>query len=424
MIYKYGIECPGCHATILLRLGVGHDKEQPFYLICSKCGAPIRAKQVILIEPTPDAHLVLEDAKEVPVPDNVDHVITVHPDLPSLPSADAMTSRGGSPFLMTHQLLGERFEEWHRRDAAFRQLADKLVPDIRRWITYYLDRRWGDFDNTGQRIHGEDWPFPQVEWQRHDVIHKTLDWFFAPLFIKPAYPEMKERWYETLASSSDTPGLLEYAKSVMASERLSTLQMELFHCLEQFLANRASLLPALPAVMYPKGSHAAIEELRLFRDDFPALRDLYIATFESCHRTLPYVLAFVNLSARGRADAFGEKCSSVEAFDKLPNAKKTPFLAAIPSWSDHWGDLFDRQLRNAIGHHSARHDLSSGRLIVDGDGSRPYLQFVMQTMRLIDGLLACLAVVKTFYVMPFLLDSGASNARTTAANAQSGKDGP
>ncbi len=37
------MECPGCSAPVLLRLGVGHDARQPFFYVCPRCKAATRA---------------------------------------------------------------------------------------------------------------------------------------------------------------------------------------------------------------------------------------------------------------------------------------------------------------------------------------------------------------------------------------------
>jgi hypothetical protein len=50
MIVRHVIECPGCKAIILLRVGVGLDLEQPFYFVCNRCNAITRGKQIISYE--------------------------------------------------------------------------------------------------------------------------------------------------------------------------------------------------------------------------------------------------------------------------------------------------------------------------------------------------------------------------------------
>ena len=400
MICRYAVECPGCQAIIVLRVGVGIDKEQPFCFVCSRCRAPIRAKQLIWYEPKPGVRLELEEGKEVPIPEKPDQVITIHPDFPAFSNATAMTDPGGSPFVMQHILLGDRFEEFIKRLQIFRSIGANDWADLRRWMVYYLDGNWADFDRIGQHIFGDSWPNPRVEWHRHDLIHTIFDSVFMPLLTEPVYPEMKQEWYESWSLNiSAAQNIKDYAKEVVASGEIKDLQRDLFHCIELYLLNRSSLLPALPAEMYHKEAKSAITESRLFRDDFPALRDLYISTYESCHHTLTFALAMVNISKRGNAGDFGEKCRTIKEFRKLPSTKKVDYLTALPVWARNWPILLDRSLRNAIGHHSARHDLRTGLLHLRQTDPIPYLQFVMKTLRLINAVLACLTVVKMYYII-------------------------
>jgi len=139
MIFRYIVLCPGCKAKIRLRLSVGLDNEQPFYFVCNRCKAATRGKQVIWYEPQPGARLELEDGEQIDNDDNIDQVFNIHPDLPSKEKAAEMWDEGGSPFIMHHQLLGERFSEFNHRHKIFREVSDKDWFKARRWLGYYVD---------------------------------------------------------------------------------------------------------------------------------------------------------------------------------------------------------------------------------------------------------------------------------------------
>lgn len=41
-VVRYAVECPGCSDKIVLRLGIGYDKRQPFFYVCGRCRAATR----------------------------------------------------------------------------------------------------------------------------------------------------------------------------------------------------------------------------------------------------------------------------------------------------------------------------------------------------------------------------------------------
>jgi len=302
---------------------------------------------------------------------------------------------------MHHQLLGERFSEFYERLNTFRTVSDKDWLKVRRWIGYYVNTQWEDFDSEGKRLFEENWPSPIKEWMRHDFIHKALDVLYVPLWVDFYYPRMKEEWCYLSAFADGVPKeLRKFCESSIKSNEVREIQKGVFHCLELFMNNRSVLLPALAVEMYMKDKEKSIQELRLFRDEFVQLRDLYVATFEACHHVLKYVVGINNIRNRGFADDFGQKGpKSIEAFEKLSNAKKIEFLVDLPKWQKDWLLILDRDLRNKISHHSVRHDLSTGMLVLRDGKVIPYLEFVAKSFRLIHAILLAANVLKTMHII-------------------------
>jgi hypothetical protein len=228
-------------------------------------------------------------------------------------------------------------------------------------------------------------------------MHFALELLTGPLWVSPCFPEMKA---EIAMSLTATTSAGEQVRRQFATDRLqeiANLQRDLFHCLELYIDNRSCILPGLAVEMYKAGDEAATRDLRIFRDDFPRLRDLYIATFEAVHHVLEFVMALANIGARNDPNAFpagGPK--SLKAFSKLVNAEKAKTLAFLGAWHRHWPTILDRDVRNAIGHHSVRHDLPSGMLISKKDSPIPYLSFVAKTFRLVHPILAAETALKYF----------------------------
>lgn len=401
MICRYPVECPECSAIIILRVSVGLDIEQPFYFVCDRCGGATRAKQVIWYEPSPGARLELEEGRQVPEPEKTEQVITVHPDLPAFSDAKYIADTDGSPFLMNHRLLGDRFEEFYSRLKEFRGLSGNDWKNLRRLIAHYLSRKWPEFDKMGEQILGKKWETPANDSQRHDLAHNLLDHLTAPLWISDHYPSMKLSWYESWSIGRSVPPdtkktILKYMHTEEARGEIAVLQRQVFHVLELFMNSRTSWLPALPAAMYCQQANRSLDELRVFRADFPILRDLFLATFETCHRALKYVLAPGNAVRRCKVDDFGDNCASFKSFDRLPSARKAEFLKNLSAWESRWSTIFNRKLRNAIGHNDVFHDLSSGMIVVKRKEEIPYIEFLVGVLNLIHGILAVAHVLK-FY---------------------------
>lgn len=404
MIHRYPVECPHCRANIVLRISVGLDEEQPFYFICSTCGSATRGKQIIWYKPFPGARIELEEGRILEnEPEEPNQIINIHPDLPAFKNAKSMMETGGSPFLFTMAILGQRNEEFMKRLKTFRELVDRDWNNVRRWLSHYTERRWEGFDRTGELIFEENWVPPTSNMQRHDLIHRALDIMISPILLTDHYIKMKQSWYETWATGNGIPPetvalVAEFARNEVSTGGLTGLQRDIFHCLELYINNRSNILPALSISMYPSGIDHAIQDLQLFRDDFPILRDLYITTFETCHKAIKYILAPVNAAQRGNVQDFGDGVIGFSKFVKKVNAQKAEFLKNIPDWQTQWDFMFDRQLRNKIGHHAIRHDLSSGELVIEGEQRIAYIDFVVATFNLISGILIVANALKTLAI--------------------------
>jgi hypothetical protein len=167
-----------------------------------------------------------------------------------------------------------------------------------------------------------------------------------------------------------------------------------------------------PVLFYTEEGGRNLERLRIMRDDFGTLKAHCLRSFEVCHRVMFILVGLINLAVRGDPDAFvGGSPGSLAEFVKLPNAGKAKYLDkdVLPEVSSRWENFLDRQLRNAVGHYSIRHDLRSGLLIRLTREAIPYTQFVAGNLKLIPVLLYCLQVVKMAYVNRWFFDPGAGD---------------
>jgi hypothetical protein len=331
----------------------------------------------------------------IPAQSDSYQVVTLHPDLPSKTTADTFDRQGSSSFLLQRGLLGDRFPAFCKRLRRFRGTIDNDWVAFRRWFGYYLDENREQFDKEGEKLLGEAWKTPQGDFDRHHIMHFALELLTAPLWVQPYFPDMKEDIAKVLdaATAVAAPALKEFATNHL--QEVVDLQRDLFHCLELYIGNRSAILPGLAVEMYEFGEEAAQNDLRVLRDDFPRLRDLYIASFEAVHHALDFVMALTNIDARQDPDAFpAGRPKNLKAFARLANAEKAKALTSLGAWHHHWPTILDRTVRNAIGHHSIRHDLPSGNLISRANSPIPYLTFVAKTFRLVHPILAAETVLK------------------------------
>jgi len=175
---------------------------------------------------------------------------------------------------------------------------------VRRLIAYYLDRNWEQFDKQGKKILEDKFPKSVSEMHRHDLMHRLLSIMFALLCTELYYPKMKENWNNTFnqAIVNANEELERYINAISVDE-LIDIQRNLFHCLELFVNYKSAIMLGLVTDMNP--DNKIKKKLRLFRDEFPALRDLYISSFEACHKTLYFLMAIVNIAFRKDPNKFG-----------------------------------------------------------------------------------------------------------------------
>jgi hypothetical protein len=362
--------------------------------------------------------LSLEAGKILDSEDACTQTISINPDYPGLPDAKDMSDPGGSAFMFHCQVLGN--ERVAKFQAASRELHGRVVVNwasLNRLTTYYTNRDWTHFDREVTSLLPESECRFSEPWRRDHGLHFLYDILLVPMWaLTPGriYPEMKATFNALF--DSDAPNfsaVVAYAKQEAESPLLARLQKDLFSNLSRYIALRSGLLPGALLDMWPEAARNKPYPLRLFRDEFEAIRDLYIQSYESCDRSLRYVLGVANAHAHGSADRFEWPTAAAsamakdkkiktpknhDAFDKLRSVEKRSWLAMIPSLQRYWDMTLDRQLRNDIGHAAIRHDLPSGNLLRDRGDAIPYVEFLRRAHRIIHPLVASLNALKILRV--------------------------
>jgi hypothetical protein len=101
-ITRHPVECPGCQAPILLRLGVGHESRQRFYYVCPKCKAA--TKGALLWHGGARTELELADGGRLDTDEKCVAALSINPELPSFPETKSMAEFGGSPWINPHSM--------------------------------------------------------------------------------------------------------------------------------------------------------------------------------------------------------------------------------------------------------------------------------------------------------------------------------
>ncbi|MGC4092944.1 MAG: hypothetical protein QM756_34675 [Polyangiaceae bacterium] len=407
-VVRYSAECPGCKAGLTLRLGVGRDDRQPFFFVCPRCQAATRG--ALHLRERGGTELELSDGQLLDWNDRTDFTIHIHPEFPSVPDAPSLEQPGGSAFLTFFTMLGQ--ERFLNFEAATQQLRSIVKSDwnaLQRLNTYYIKRDWDRFDVTLRTVAPQFAELIADDWHRDAAVHNLYDVFLAPVcLLDPAslYLDMKTEW-NGLWNPKDVHlrAMVAFARQEMATQAFNDVQRDLFVLLERYITNISALLPGLLCNLLPQEHQSKVDgSLRLFRDEYEILRDLYIQSFETCHKALRWVVGLANAKASGSADSFSVPSTASVAprktpknlaeFSKLVSAEKRAWLCLIPSWDSAWDAIFDRKLRNDIGHASAHHNLASGMILREGSPPLAYTRFVSKAHRIIHGLLATMNALK------------------------------
>lgn len=409
MVSRVVVRCPGCDELITLRLSVGPSEIQPFYYVCGNCNAATRGKIHVLF---PELRLELEAGEQVTSTADTAQVITIDANIPSNSAARNMMDYGGSPFLHLTMALGtEGAARLGERNVQFRHLVKNDWLDLKRLVRYYLDRNWPMFDRSLERFkkdHGATRP-----WHRHDAIHKLADAFTATVWVRDTYPQMKAEWNATLhPQGAHGQAIRDYCKKISEDPGVTELQEQLFDCFASFVEHHDAIMPGfiMESLPEPWDQHG---DLRVQRDDFATLRDLYIQVFETCHNNLPVLVELINVAKRGLPEAYLHPSdvrhppTTRKHFQKLTSSDRAKYLAEMPVWAASWSFCLDRGLRNYIGHRKIRHDLRSGTLAVVGEPPVPYAVFLAMTHRLLYPLLATMNAIKLPLVFADLTEEGA-----------------
>lgn len=406
-IIRYPVQCPGCETGIILRLAVGHEPIQPFFYVCPKCKAATRGR--LNWDGGAGTSLDLSDGKLLSSEDGCNTAVNINPEIPSYAEASSLSQQGGSAFITFAQLLGnDGIRHYQQALGTFLGLKKAHWNALQRLTTYYVNRDWTHFDAAIKPlipVEAQDFSQP---WVRSDRILRLYDILLGPIWALDKRKHCLElrKSFNGLwdCTGSHFKALVSFAKAEVGSGLLQTTEHDLFTQIDRYVTLINGLLPGLLCDLIPAAQQPEVDRMRLFRDDYEGIRDLYIQSFESCHRSLRWVVGAANASANGSENSFvlpapapyslKKPLKDLDAYSDAVSAEKRKWLFLVPEWDRRWDELFDRHLRNDIGHASARHNLATGEIQRDSNPPISYTRFVQKAQRILHPLIMCSNVIK------------------------------
>jgi hypothetical protein len=397
VINRNDILCPGCRSPIRLRISIGFEENQRFFFVCPHCQAVLQGN--LLTRQATGQILGLEiDGVPAITAKDAESVVNIFTDLPVDPIANSLEPNG-SAYLMHFRNLDEAMLTWSEHTSRFRSLIDAEWSNIVRWYGYYVRRDWLRYDEHAKMFFGEDWPAVPNALVRHDAIQRALEVVFLPLFPGGEYV----RWnlgvrMSSRGESGNWDAVRHFAERRLKSHDVADVQRDLFDILDQFVRCRWQLLPGMILNVYRAVGVVDDPNWRITRDDFRSLRDLHNSIFEKSYKYLPDVMALNNCLSRGGPDRFPISSSlQLATVERYRAVDKEKVLKTYDSWGGEIAKILDRQLRNAIGHSSATHELFSGDVTGPKIKVR-YADFVAQTALGLQVALLCLNVEKLLLI--------------------------
>lgn len=401
MITRYHLLCPGCNSSIRLRIGIGLEEIQPFFIVCPKCKAIIKGRLIIV--GLGEANLKMDEA--VLITDNLenpDYSITLHPDLPAISQASEMWEEGGSPFIYQSMIIGtEEMGKFQKRYNNVRNIIENEKIKILRFITYYKTKNWELFNSEGKGLLHDNWKDCINELDAIDSLVRVLEILFLLICYDNKYPKLKIEFSKLygLFLKSNEIALKSFVNEFNSTIELDNMESDLFCSLEYIFNKLPVFAPAMIIQHYPKNKLANLQKFRIMHDEFDSLKTHYLDSFETCHSLLIIMIGMQNLIYRQNHNVFQNSIikdtpKSIKNYQKLTSNDKAKFLPELKLLGTEWNWYFNRKMRNAIGHRKIRHNLETGYLILDNKEETSYIEFLCETHRLSTMIIFMLNVLR------------------------------
>lgn len=403
MISRYFLRCPGCDKPFAARIGIDTAANTRFYLPCPICKVSIRGQ---MDGDDLFRHRINFECDIIQECDLTDDspVVTINPFVPSRYEADSFDGFGAFPTMTLHDLLGgERFLEFRSEHEQGREVGQMLWPNVRLLFEYFLHHNWPMFEKTAIGKFGVKYvgatTHERATIAYQAVLTATVNILGTSL---TGTDYLLERFHRKYLSAIRTTSYIDFLFG--NAELIARLERDSFLILDQFITKYEVWAIGRLQRWVKCDTYPNLETLTLFRDEFTIARDFYQQGFEASCKCLWILMATQNTVKQADPNNFGgthpdkvppsRQASSIAQYNKLSNAHKLAYVEMVPGW-----EVLTRLLanirRNAIGHGTARHDLSSGRVYSDKDPQGvTYLSFLEETFGVFEALSTLMQILR------------------------------
>ena len=349
MISRNYLKCTTCKTKIITRTAIGHSDYQEFAFPCPKCGIEIRFGMDLDQKKVTFKYSKIINATWIPPEDNISNVEVF--DAENL--NPVQKNKHFSPFMAT-ALLPKNLKLYgnHR---TIREMAIKSIwPQIEQLFIHIQRRQWHLFDKV----------FKELGYERPLNNEDRLKGFFNALenyskffrYIDEA-PCQRIKQRIALAESScpsEVNKLIDYFKQKAKDEEINT---QLYTLRKQWTEIYPILAPVY-LCFYWDDSKNKLTYYTLAQKRFDDLKNFYVDCFETFCRISVLAAGIETIIFLNQAAVMKSKgVLTIEEFDSMNNGSKPDILKNLVV-SDLFTPYMNHKLRNAIGHNSAKYDVT------------------------------------------------------------------
>lgn len=395
VVNRNHVRCRSCESEFAIRISVGGGLQR-FVFPCPVCSTQLTG-EFFAEQPTgPGAwetplkpfelrsddfeRLEYDDARDATdmLAVAVDTEIPVHLSMFAMPVGEIK----GTPFI--------RFVQEAPQDDAFlqalqsvnelREIRFGLLPSLRRAAVFYAGGGMDRLSNELQNVPGYNGSqlAYAAPWEAVSVLFRIcLAVIGAEPVREPASEEFNALLRRARARNADSVRILfaEYAELGSATARRALV--------DTFLAVFADGDALVPGLLLEATPELDIDNFRIQRSDFDALKSRYQDIFELTSRSLVLPVSLANIVYRGDLRSYpdGRRRSLPQAL-KATAATREDWLAGLPHTEKLYSQA-SRQTRNLIGHRLLSYDYERAALIDDAGNAHNYLRFLADYLNMV-----------------------------------------
>ncbi len=395
MTLRQNFECESCHKVTALRILLGYREVEQIEFACEECSNRISCElhldqnrgEIIGFKK-------LKGAKEAYGAN--DFVFNYSGNF----AQPAGTQRKDGVFSFIEAFSrggeGEEFLLRIKRQQLLIEIADGHTDKIKQIIRTYESANWKHFERLTKQYHLEANETMEDSVSRDSALLRAMEHYLGPLILSQRDLQtiaFQVAWLDALAGKAgDAFGA--FLDEVAQAGYLERAWREGLDLYLRVFANIQHVRQVLSEWDPEKPDRVDAPSLVVTSPpEFDTLKSLYVDGYEFLARALTLTSGLENIQARGNHDAYlrhptikNYRPRSLEEFHKGSNAPKREY--ATSSFAQGVANAMDPQLRNGLGHFSARLDGSTSLVSYPADlsGSEtlqlPYASFLLRLVRL------------------------------------------